>query len=161
MLISCHDDILCGIISYNTDILIADTISYVYIEATAIICVTKIRYYVGTKRLPLNWKLLNLLLSLKCNSTSIPLHSSICLHKNVTFVCLRRFDHSVFWPFNVWPFSFLPVTNYRPTTPLFGKIGYEMFHGNFLWVMQGLKMRTKKDFWNMHSQICKSHSIIA
>ena len=42
MLISCHVAILCCIISYDTDISIADTISYIYIEATAIICVTKI-----------------------------------------------------------------------------------------------------------------------
>ena len=42
ILISCHADILCGIVSYDTNISTADTISYVYIEGTAIICVTKI-----------------------------------------------------------------------------------------------------------------------
>ena len=33
-------------------------------------------YYLGIKRLPLNWKFLNLLLRLECNYTSIPLNSS-------------------------------------------------------------------------------------
>ena len=42
------------------------------------------------------------------------------------------FDHSAFWPFNFWTHhSFLPVTFYRPSRPLFGKIEYEMFHGDF------------------------------
>ena len=50
----------------------------------------------------------------------------------LTFEC---FDHSVFWPFNVLTLQFyLPVTHYRPSTPLFGKIGYEMFHGILLMI---------------------------
>ena len=53
----------------------------------------------------------------------------------LTFEC---FDHSVFWPFNVLTLQFyLPVTHYRPSTPLFGKIGYEMFHGILLMIYAG------------------------
>ena len=82
---------------------------------------------------------------------------SICLRKNGYFVCLRWFDFwafcpfsvltlqcfdpsvfvpSVFWLFNVLTLQlFLPVTHYRPSTPLFGKIGYEMFHGIFFLII--------------------------
>ena len=163
MLISCHVAILCGIISYDTDISIADTISYIYR-----IHGNNLRYqnwyYLGIKRLPLSWKFLNLLLSLDCNYTSMPLHSSKylssqeCYFRLLTVVwllsvlTLQCFDHSVF----------LPVTHYRPSTPLFGKMGHEMFNSNFFMIyMLGLKMRIKKDLWNMYSHVCKSHNIVA
>ena len=67
-------------------------------------------YYLGIKRLPLNWKFLNLLLRLECNCTSIPLHSSKylssqeCYFRLLTVVwllsvlTLQCFDHSVFYP---------------------------------------------------------------
>ena len=115
-------------------------------------------YYLGIKRLPLNWKFLNLLLRLECNYTSIPLHSSKylssqeCYFRLLTVVwllsvlTLQCFDHSVF----------LSITHYRPSTPLFGKIGHEMFKSIFLWFMQGLKMSINKDLRNMYSQVCKA-----
>ena len=114
MLIPCHADILCDIISFITGISIADTISYVYIEVTAIICVTKNQYYIRTKRLPLNRKFLNLLLSLECNYTSIPqqsseyLSSQECCFRFLTVVwllgalALQCFDPSMFWPFSLF-----------------------------------------------------------
>ena len=66
-------------------------------------------YYLEIKRLPLNWKLWNLLLRLECIYTSIPLHSSNylssqeCYFRLLTVVwllsvlTLQCFDHSVFF----------------------------------------------------------------
>ena len=60
-------------------------------------------YYLGIKRLPLNWKFLNLLLRLECNYTSIPLHSSKYLSSQE---CYFRLLTVVFWPFNVLTIQF-------------------------------------------------------
>ena len=122
-------------IAYNTDISIADTISYKYYidRSHGENLRYQNQYYVGTKRMPLNWKFLNWLLSLECNYTSIPLHSSRYFSSQKCYCRLL----AVVWPFSDLtlqcfdPSSFSPVTQYRPSTPRFEKIGYEIFMAFF------------------------------
>ena len=101
----------CGIISYDTDISIADTISYIYRIHGNNLRYQNL-YYLWIKRLPLSWKFLNLLLSLDCNYTSMPLHSrkylssQECYFRLLTVVwllsvlTLQCFDHSGFFTRN-------------------------------------------------------------
>ena len=52
---------------------------------------------------------------------------------------LQCFDPSMFWPFN-----FLPITHYRPSTSLFGKIGYEIFYSNFFMIYTRSEKKDKE-----------------
>ena len=86
-------------------------------------------YYLGIKRLPLNWKFLNLLLRLHIHTATLKkvfVFARILLSFAYCGVTSECCDPSMFWPF-----SFLSVTHYRPSAPLFGKIGHEMFNSIF------------------------------
>ena len=94
--------------------------------------------------MPLNWKFLNMLLSLECNYTYTATLKKVFVFAGMSLsfayggltlnvLTLQCFHPSMFWP----------------------------FHCNFLWFMQGLKMRIKKGLWDMYSQVCKSRNILA
>ena len=86
-------------------------------------------YYLGIKRLPLNWNFLNLLLRLHIHTATLKkvfVFARILLSFAYCGVTSECCDPSMFWPF-----IFLSVTHYRPSAPLFGKIGHEMFNSIF------------------------------
>ena len=58
-IISCYHIVWYHIISYNTDMSIANTISYLYIGAATSICVTKFDTMLGPNCWRWNWKFLN------------------------------------------------------------------------------------------------------